>query len=94
MRHLPDPLLHDPSCHPQVGAPDPARHTSPIVDAGESLGEVLPNEYLHHCVFNDAVHAIGDTVQSDAEILCCAAPGVWVRQPPAGSPTLPPARSG
>lgn len=94
MRHAPDPLLHDPSCHAQVGAPDADKHTSPILSVGECLAEVLPNQYLHQCVFNDAVHAIGDSVQSGAELLRCEAPGVWVRQPHAVAPDRPPARPG
>jgi hypothetical protein len=71
-----------PSCHPQVGAPDPARHCSPIVEPGMAILDALDNAWVHGCIFNDAPHAIGDIVQSGHDLLRCEAPGVWVRQAP------------
>ena len=65
-----------------MGLPEPDKSTSPIVEAGENIGEVLPNEHLHRCLFNGAPHAIGDIVQSGSTLLRCQAPGVWVREPP------------
>lgn len=79
--------LHEPSCHPQVGLPEPGKHTSPILDADEDIDEVLPNAHLHGCMFNDVAHAVGEVVQSGSQLLRCEAPGVWVRET-AGAPTV------
>lgn len=65
--------------HPQVGAPDPERDTSPIVLDGDDV-EVEPNVAGARCLFNGVGHAIGERVQSGSEVLRCEAPGVWVRE--------------
>jgi hypothetical protein len=65
--------------HPQVGAPDPDRATSPIVGEDEEV-EVEPNVRGGGCSFNGVAFAVGDFVQSGTELLRCEAPGVWVRE--------------
>ena len=65
--------------HPQVGAQDPERDTSPIVLDGEDL-EVEPNVAGARCVFNGVGYPIGQRVQSGSEVLRCEPPGVWVRE--------------
>jgi hypothetical protein len=65
--------------HPQVGAPDPEKSTSPIVGEDENV-EVEPNVRAGGCSFNGVAYRIGDFVQSGSELLCCEAPGVWVRK--------------
>jgi acetyl-CoA synthetase len=72
--------IREPSCHVQVGAPDPMKNTSQIVDPDDWLDEVLPNAHLHGCVFNDVRHAVGEVVQSGDDLLRCEPPGVWVRE--------------
>ncbi|HSN34575.1 MAG TPA: DUF1496 domain-containing protein [Ideonella sp.] len=67
-----------PSTHPQVGAPDPERDTSPIV--GEDDVEVEPNVTTNCCYFNGKPYDYGAFVQSGDELLRCEAPGVWVRE--------------
>jgi hypothetical protein len=82
--------LHEPSCHPQVGLPAPDRHTSPIVDADQSIADLLSNTPLHGCLFNDVPHAVGEVVQSGPQLLRCAAPGVWVRETAMPAAAVPP----
>jgi hypothetical protein len=65
--------------HLQVGAPDPERDTSPIVDE-EAEEEVEPNVAGHVCYFNGVTFPIGEYVLSGSEVLRCEAPGVWVRE--------------
>ncbi|UCH16067.1 MAG: hypothetical protein JSW36_09800 [Burkholderiales bacterium] len=76
-----------PTSHPQVGAPDPQRDTSPIVGEEDQV-EVEPNVLPGICYFNGVAYRIGDFVQSGSELLRCEAPGVWVRKgelrPPGG----------
>lgn len=68
-----------PSTHPQVGAPDPERETSPILGEDEEV-EVEPNVRGGGCTFNGVDYGIGDVVLSGCELLRCQAPGVWVRE--------------
>lgn len=68
-----------PEAHPQVGAPDPTRDTSPIVDDDEEV-EVEPNVPGGSCNFNGVGYAIGDYVMSGSELLRCEHPGIWVRE--------------
>lgn len=65
--------------HPQVGAPDPNRETSPIVGDDEET-EVEPNVAGGSCMFNGVRYAVGDYVMSGSELLRCEHPGVWVRE--------------
>jgi len=77
--------------HPQVGAPDPERETSPIVGDEDEV-EVEPNVAGGRCYFNGVAYGIGDCVLSGAELLRCQAPGVWVREgelPAVERPALP-----
>jgi len=64
-----------------VGAPDPERKTSPILDddsiSEESLEFDLEPETAV-CYFNDQVYALGDYVCSGNELLRCEGRGVWV----------------
>jgi hypothetical protein len=65
--------------HPQVGAVDADKSTSPIVGEDDDT-EVEPNVRGGGCTFNDVAYVIGDFVQSGTELLRCEAPGVWVRE--------------
>lgn len=65
--------------HPQVGAPDPDRDTSPIVGEDDEL-EVEPSVTGGGCLFNGVRYAIGDSVLSGSELLRCEPPGLWVRE--------------
>ncbi|HSB98733.1 MAG TPA: hypothetical protein VLE45_02380 [Burkholderiaceae bacterium] len=67
------------AAHPQVGAPDPNRETSPIVGEDDQI-EVEPNAAGGGCFFNGARYALGACVLSCAEVLRCEPPGVWVRE--------------
>jgi hypothetical protein len=64
---------------PQVGAPDPERKTSPIVDEYEEISLDLELE-SGFCSFNDVVYPIGQYVLSGSELLHCEERGVWVRK--------------
>ncbi|HJV71489.1 hypothetical protein [Ideonella sp.] len=63
----------------QVGASDPDRETSPIIDDEEDL-EAEPNVANGMCYFNGEAFRLGDRVLSGSEVLRCEAPGVWVRE--------------
>ena len=70
--------------HPtQVGAPDPERKCSPILDH-ESIGEdevtfdFEPETGV--CYFNDQAYGVGEYVCSGNELLHCEERGVWVRK--------------
>ena len=65
--------------HPQVGAPDPDRDTSPIVGEDDEV-EVEPSVRAGSCTFNGVRYGFGDYVLSGTEVLRCEAPGVWVRE--------------
>jgi hypothetical protein len=63
----------------QVGAPDPERRTSPILDEYEELSLDTEIEAAV-CYFNDASYSIGSYVRSGSELLHCEERGVWVRK--------------
>jgi len=63
----------------QVGAPDPERRTSPIID---DEAEELSLDYELEtgvCYFNATAYPIGSYVLSGDEVLHCEERGVWVR---------------
>lgn len=64
----------------QVGAPDPERDTSPIIDDD---AEALSLDYEQEsgvCHFNGVSYPIGSYVLSGDELLHCEERGVWVRK--------------
>lgn len=64
---------------PQVGAPDPERKTSPIIDQDEELS--LDTELESGvCYFNDVPYPRGQYLRSGSELLHCEERGVWVRR--------------
>lgn len=63
---------------PQVGAPDPERETSPILDE-EDREDIEPAGPGGMCQFNGVTYRLGDYVLSGSELLRCERPGVWVR---------------
>lgn len=63
----------------QVGAPDPERETSPIIDDDEKE-DIEPEGPGGYCQFNGTAFRIGDYVLSGSELLHCEAPGLWVRE--------------
>lgn len=68
---------------PQLGAPDPERKNSPIIDESEyDEHEASPDQEIEEgvCYFNDEVFDIGASVQSGSEVLQCSERGVWVRK--------------
>ena len=69
-----------PDSHLQVGAPDPERETSPIVDYAVEEEDIEPEGPGGHCVFNGVTFALGEYVLSGSELLRCEAPGMWVRE--------------
>lgn len=64
----------------QVGAPDPEKPTSPIVEEGLVDREVdeLDRDTHHSCTFNGAPFAEGQFVCSGNELLRCQQ-GHWVQ---------------
>ncbi len=67
----------------QVGAPDPERNTSPIIDESEyDEHAASPDQEIETgaCTFNGEKFAIGEYVQSGSELLQCTPRGVWVRK--------------
>lgn len=66
---------------PQVGAPDPEKKTSPIVDEDE-LDEPSIDLELESgaCYYNGVAYPIGQWVRSGSELLHCEERGVWVRR--------------
>lgn len=66
---------------PQLGAPDPERTTSPIIDDAE-LDEQAgsPDLELEEgvCYFNGESFPIGACILSGSEVLECSGRGVWV----------------
>ena len=62
----------------QVGASDPERKTSPILDEYEEISLDAEIE-AGVCYFNDIVFPIGTYVLSGSELLRCDGRGVWVR---------------
>lgn len=69
-----------PDSHPQVGAPDPERETSPIVDYAEEEEDIEPEGPGGSCKFNGVEFRVGDYVLSGSELLRCESPGLWVRE--------------
>ena len=67
---------------PQVGAPDPERKCSPIIDESQ-FDETLASPELEIeagvCYFNGERFSIGAYVRSGSELLRCNGRGVWVR---------------
>jgi hypothetical protein len=69
----------------QVGAPDPERRTSPILDHDSDTEEALEGNLEVEsgvCYFNDRSFAIGELVCSGNELLHCEQRGVWVPKGP------------
>jgi len=64
---------------PQVGAPDPERKTSPIIDQEEELSLDMELE-SGVCYFNDIAYPRGQYLRSGSELLHCEERGVWVRK--------------
>lgn len=64
---------------PQVGAPDPERKTSPIIDQDEELSLDMELE-SGVCYFNDVAYPRGQYLCSGSELLHCEERGVWVRR--------------
>ena len=66
-----------------VGAPDPERRTSPILDESE-FDEQAGSRDLELeegvCYLNDETFRIGEYVQSGSELLQCVGGGVWARK--------------
>ena len=67
-----------PDDHLQVGAPDPERDTSPIIDEDERE-DIEPEGPGGYCRFNGVTFRIGEYVLSGSDLLRCEAPGLWVR---------------
>ena len=72
--------------HPlQVGAPDPERKTSPVLDH-DSLGEDDPTSDFEPetgmCYFNGQAFRVGEYVCSGNELLHCEERGIWVKKGP------------
>lgn len=66
---------------PQVGAPDPEKRTSPILDPLSEDDPLSLDAEIESgaCYFNDARFAIGDTVRCGHELLQCDDRGVWTK---------------
>jgi hypothetical protein len=72
--------------HPlQVGAPDPERRTSPILDHDSETDEALAGNLeveTGACYFNGQAFGIGEYVCSGNELLHCEERGIWVHKGP------------
>lgn len=71
-----------------VGAPDPERKNSPILDDYSADDEDLTFDFEPEtgvCYFNDQAYAVGEYVCSGNELLHCEERGVWVRKGPCRS---------
>jgi hypothetical protein len=64
---------------PDVGAPDPERKTSPILDEYEELSLDMELE-APACYFNDVAYRQGEYVRSGSDLLKCEGRGIWVRK--------------
>ena len=64
---------------PQVGAPDPEKRTSPILDDDEEFSLDLELE-TGACYFNGERFPVGSFVLSGSELLHCEERGLWVRR--------------
>ncbi|BAU47714.1 hypothetical protein SVA_1139 [Sulfurifustis variabilis] len=71
--------MNAPSSVPQVGAPDPELHTSPIVEREEAEEVPSLDDELEQgaCYFNDVRYPVGQYVRCGDEVLRCMR-GVWV----------------
>ncbi|RPI48926.1 MAG: hypothetical protein EHM59_00170 [Betaproteobacteria bacterium] len=66
---------------PEVGAPDPERKTSPILDEDEIEEFSLDLELESGaCYYNGVAYPIGQWVRSGSEVLHCEERGLWVRR--------------
>lgn len=66
---------------PQVGAPDPEKKTSPILDEDEIEEPTIDLELeTGVCCFNDVDYPLGQWVRSGSELLHCEGRGLWVRK--------------
>ena len=72
----------------QVGAPDPERRTSPILDEFEELSLDTEIE-AGACYFNDIAYPIGTYVLSGDELLHGEERSVWVRKGEMRADSLP-----
>ena len=71
-----------------VGAPDPERRTSPIIDERGVDEDDLTFNFEPEtgvCYFNDQAYGVGDYVCSGDDLLHCEERGVWVRKGPCRS---------
>jgi len=72
--------------HPtQVGAPDPERKNSPILDDDSFSEDDLTFDFEPEtgvCYFNGQAYPIGEYVCSGNELLRCEERGVWVKKGP------------
>ena len=64
---------------PQVGAPDPEKRTSPILDEDEEFSLDLELE-TGVCYFNDQSYPIGAYVLSGSELLHGEERALWARR--------------
>lgn len=65
-----------------VGAPDPEKRCSPVIEETDEEAEVLGQEMPEEatvCHFNDTVYRKGQYVCSGSELLRCVG-GAWVRE--------------
>jgi hypothetical protein len=68
---------------PQVGAPDPEKQTSPVLDEDEESDSSLDLEReTGACCFNGQSFPIGSYVLTGSELLHCEERGVWIRKYP------------
>jgi hypothetical protein len=66
---------------PEVGAPDPEKKTSPILDEDEIEESSLDLELESGaCYYNGIAYPIGQWVRSGSELLHCEERGLWVRR--------------
>jgi hypothetical protein len=66
---------------PDVGAPDPEKKTSPILDEEEIEEQSLDLELESGaCYYNGVAYPIGQWVRSGSELLHCEERGLWVRR--------------
>ncbi len=76
--------------HPTpVGAPDPERKNSPILDDDSFSEDDLTFDFEPEtgvCYFNDKPYAVGEYVCSGNELLHCEERGVWVKKGPCRQP--------
>ena len=65
----------------EVGAPDPEKKTSPILDEDEIEESSLDLELESGaCYYNGVAYPVGQWVRSGSEVLHCEERGLWVRR--------------